>query len=258
MEKLNYQYLIYIQFLGFRYSGWMYQPKVKTVQGMVDKTFEFMFPKTAFKTFGTGRTDARVSANKFGFQLQIDTELPADFIDQFNINLPSDIRALSYKAVAADFNPLGQHGLKYYIYLFSYGEKAHPFSANMVHNQLGHLNIELMQVGARLFEGEHDFRKYCTRPSENTEFIRTISLCEINKDIPYQASFFPDNLHALHIKSAGFMRYQIRLIMGQLLALGRGDLNIEDIEASLNPKDNDPMRYNTPGSGLILEAIEDK
>jgi len=52
------------------------------------------------------------------------------------------------------------------------------------------------------------------------------------------------------------MRYQIRLIMGQLLALGRGELDLEDIENSLRPTDHKPMRFNAPGSGLILEDIE--
>ncbi|MFK8039481.1 MAG: tRNA pseudouridine(38-40) synthase TruA, partial [Crocinitomicaceae bacterium] len=249
-------YLIYIQFLGFRYSGWMWQPNVKTVQGMVDKTIEFMFPDSEFKTFGTGRTDARVSANKFGFQLQIDVELAVDFIDQFNTNLPSDIKALSFGPVEEDFNPLKKNGLKYYLYLFSFGEKAHPFSANMVYNQLGDLDIELMQKGTKLFEGEHDFRKYCTKPSENTQFIRTISTCEINQTLPYRANFFPENLWAFHIKSEGFMRYQIRLIMGQLLALGRSEMTLSDIQDSLQPTNNKPMRFNAPGSGLILQDIE--
>lgn len=252
----KHQYLITIQFLGFRYSGWMFQPKVKTVQGMVDKTIDFMFPDSDFKTFGTGRTDARVSANRFSFQLIINESLASNFIADFNANLPSDIRALQFETVEDDFNPLNQNNLKYYIYLFSVSEKAHPFSATLVHNSLTDLDIDLMKAGARLFEGKHDFRKYCTRPSEQTEFNRTIAHCYIDRNSPYEANFFPANLWVLHIKSAGFMRYQIRLIMGQLLALGRGDLSLADIESTLNPTDNEPLRYNTPGSGLILEGLD--
>jgi len=181
----------------------MVQPNVKTVQGMIDKTIGFMFPGVEFKTFGTGRTDAKVSANKFGFQLQINVELAADFITKLNANLPSDIRALSFSSTASDFNPLEKKGLKYYTYLFSFGEKAHPFSANMIYNQLGNLDIHLMQKGARLFEGTHDFRKYCTKPTKNTEFVRTISVCKINQSIPYQANFFPENLWAFILSRKG-------------------------------------------------------
>ncbi len=150
------------------------------------------------------------------------------------------------------------NNLKYYLYLFSFGEKVHPFSASMVYNEMSHLNIELMQKGAKLFEGQHDFRKYCTKPTEKTQFIRTISFCQIDDKAPYQASFFPVNLWILHIKSEGFMRYQVRLIMGQLLALGRGDIVLQDISDSLNPTDEIPLRYNAAGSGLILQDIEEK
>jgi tRNA pseudouridine38-40 synthase len=233
----------------------MLQPKVKTVQGMVNKTFEFMYPNVDYKTFGTGRTDAKVSANRFGFQLSIAAELPDNFIDSFNANLPSDIRALDFSEIPSNQNPLECISEKYYIYLFSFGGKAHPFSANMVYNEFGTLDIDIMKLGAKLFEGTHNFKKYCTKPSEQTKFLRTISFCEINRDSPYQANFFPDNLWCLHIKSQGFMRYQIRLIMGQLLALGRGDMTLEDITHSLNPLDNKPLRYNAVGSGLILKDI---
>lgn len=234
----------------------MWQPKVKTVQGMVDKTIGFMFPDFAFKTFGTGRTDAKVSANQFVFQLQIDCELSSNFIKQFNANLPSDIRGISFNTVENDWNPLKNSDLKYYLYLFAFGEKAHPFSAAMVYTDSENLDIKLMQQGAKLFEGCHDFRKYCTKPGEQTKFKRTITHCEINTNVPHTASFFPKRLFALHIKSKGFMRYQVRLIMGQLLALGRGDINIDDVKNSLTPTDNTPLRYNAVGSGLILQGIE--
>ena len=249
-------YLIHIQFLGFRYSGWMWQPKVKTVQGMVDKTFEFMYPNIKFKTFGTGRTDAKVSANLFGFHLGINTELPIDFIDQFNSNLPSDIRAIRYEEIESDKDPLHGTSLKYYLYLFSFGEKAHPFSASMIYNEMNSLDIALMKKGAKLFEGQHDFRKYCTKPNENTKFKRKITFCQIDDQSPYQANFFPENLWVLHIKSKGFMRYQVRLIMGQLLALGRGDIELQAISDSINPKDDLPLRFNAASSGLILQDIE--
>ena len=234
----------------------MWQPKVKTVQGMIDKTIAYMFPDDQFKTFGTGRTDAKVSANRFGFQLQIGQELDRDFIAQFNSNLPNDIRALDFTKVPIDQNPLSATSLKYYLYLFASGQKAHPFSATLVHNELNMLDIELMKKGAKLFEGCHDFRKYCTKPGKNKNFERIITHCEINANIPYQANFFPENTMGLHIKSKGFMRYQVRLIMGQLLALGRGDVSIKDIENTLNPTDDEPLRYNAPGSGLILQEIE--
>ena len=62
-------YLIRIEDLGFRYHGWQKQPNFRSIQGMVDKTFEFIFQHNDFKTHGCGRTDAKVSADDYAFEL---------------------------------------------------------------------------------------------------------------------------------------------------------------------------------------------
>ena len=152
MVHTNCSYLLRVQFLGFRFSGWQMQPGQKTIEEMLTKTIEFVLPGRNFKILGAGRTDAKVSANKFGFQLSISEALPPDFIDLFNANLPSDIRALSIKSVPTNHNPLEKESIKYYLYLFSFGEKAHPFSASMVYNEPKNLDIELMKPQRLLAE----------------------------------------------------------------------------------------------------------
>ena len=249
---MKYAYLIEIQFLGYRYHGWMKQPKVKTVQEMFEKTIAFIYKGSRFKTFGTSRTDAKVSAIKMGVHLLIDQAITDDFLSAFNKNLPNDIKALSVSKVNDKFDPLKSVETKHYVYLFAHGQKAHPFSAALIHTEHSKLNIPLMQDAAKLFEGNHNFKKYCTKPNPNTNFIREIDWCEIKINDLYTANFFPDTTYALHIKSSGFMRYQIRLIMGQLLALGKGELSIEDIQDSLDPHDDLSLRHIAPGSGLIL------
>ena len=69
MAKWGEFYLIRIEFLGFRYHGWQKQPNFRSIQGMVDKTFEFIFQHNDFKTHGCGRTDAKVSADDYAFEL---------------------------------------------------------------------------------------------------------------------------------------------------------------------------------------------
>lgn len=256
---MKHSYLIEIQFLGYRYHGWMIQPKVKTVQEMFDKTIAFIYEGSRFKTFGTSRTDSKVSATQMGVHLLIDVGLDLDnFLAVFNKNLPNDIKALTIKTAPEQFNPLDSSESKHYVYLFAFGEKPHPFSASLIHTELNQLDLALMQEGAELFEGTHNLRKYCTKPSPNTNFIRTISFCKILPNDLFSANFFPEKTYALHIKSEGFMRYQVRLIMGQLLALGRGELSLKQIKNSLDPKDEDTLRYIAPGSGLILYQSEFK
>ena len=256
---MKHTYLIDIQFLGYRYHGWQKQPKVKTVQFMVEKTIAFIYEGSSFKTIGSSRTDSKVSANLMAFHLSIDVKIDeSNFLSLFNKNLPNDIRVLDIKKLEGKINILDYAETKHYIYLFAHGEKPHPFSAALIHTEFEKLDISLMQAGAKLFEGEHNFQKYCTKPSPDTNFNRIVDSCEIKENTVYIANFFPKRTYALHIKSKGFMRYQIRLIMGQLFELGKHNITLDDIKNSLAPKDHEILKAIAPGSALILHHSEFK
>jgi tRNA pseudouridine38-40 synthase len=255
--KIKYYYLIQIQYLGFRYHGWLKQPGLKTIESMVDKTLGFILGPVEYKILGTSRTDSKVSANHSAFELFTNTPLDTDpFLRQLNLNLPNDIRALKISAVDKSFNIINTPRTKEYLYLFSFGEKLHPFSAPLISSFQDHLDIELMKQGAKLFSGVHDFRRYCTKPKPETQFQREIFVSQIEENRAFSASFFPEQSYAYRIESKGFMRNQVRLIMGQLLSLGRGEISLEDIEDSLTGKDNNPLRHIAPSSGLVLNKIE--
>jgi tRNA pseudouridine38-40 synthase len=99
MAKWNKFHLIRIEFLGFRYHGWQKQSDFRSIQGMVDKTIEFIFQHKNFKTHGCGRTDAKVSADDFAFELFTLKEFnlnPKILLNELNKNLPSDIRVKKY------------------------------------------------------------------------------------------------------------------------------------------------------------------
>jgi len=253
----TYYYLIHIQYLGFRFSGWAKQPKVKTLHQMVDKTMFFMFGEGKTKTLGCSRTDAKVSANHFVFELFITEEIKDfnQFVDDFNFNSPADLKTVKIEATTSDFNIINQAKIKEYVYLFAHNQKAHPFSAPLVTTIFDELNIELMEQGAKLFEGTHNFVRYVTKPSENTNFIRTINSCHIMDNDLYQANFFPDQTYVLKIQSKGFMRNQVRLIMGQLIELGKGHISLDDIKESLTGNNTDYFNQIAPQSGLILQDV---
>jgi len=106
MQYKRFYYLIQLQYLGFRYHGWQKQPGVLTVEHMLHKTLNFILEDQRFKVLAAGRTDAMVSANQtyielFVYEDELDLET---FLDQFNKNLPQDIRALSIEETTADFN----------------------------------------------------------------------------------------------------------------------------------------------------------
>ncbi|GHA31568.1 tRNA pseudouridine synthase A [Salinimicrobium marinum] len=219
----------------------------------------FVLGEVRFKILGASRTDAMVSAQEAAFELFLDDE-PLEnleeFLTIFNKNLPQDIRATTIQEVDEKFNIIQHPKKKEYIYLFAFGAKSHPFCAPLLATFQEDLDIDLMKKGAKLFKGKHNFRNYCTKPTEHTILEREVEDCEIVKNTLIIANFFPEHSYALKVSGTGFLRNQIRLMMGALVLLGRGELSLEYLQKSLSPDIHDPITYIAPGSGLILNKID--
>ena len=103
--KYANSYLVYIQYLGFRFNGWQKQKNVMSLHEMIDKTLGFVFLHKDFKTLGSSRTDSKVSANTYYFQLFTNEPiLDKEFIESFNFNAPSDLKALTLANISTPFN----------------------------------------------------------------------------------------------------------------------------------------------------------
>ncbi|MCM4160804.1 tRNA pseudouridine(38-40) synthase TruA [Antarcticibacterium flavum] len=261
MQRSRYYYLVKIQYLGYRLHGWQRQPNFKTVEGLIRKTLKFVLPDIKTKILGSSRTDAMVSANEAAFELFVYEEPLQDlqdFLQVFNKNLPPDIRALSIEEVDAAFNIIQHPKQKEYLYLFSFGSKNHPFCAPLMANIQDDLDIELMKKGAAMFQGEHSFKNYTVSPSEKTKLTRLVEVCGISENELYTANFFPETSYIFSVKGSGFLRYQIRLMMGTLIQLGKGEVTLQDIQDSLKPESEMTMTFIAPASGLILNKIDFK
>lgn len=225
---------------------------------MIDRTLNFILEGKRFKSLASGRTDAMVSAEKAAFELFLYEPIEDEkaFLELFNYNLPQDIRALGIKEVDAKFNIIQHSKIKEYVYMFAFGDKFHPFCAPLMTTILDDLDINLMKKGAKLFEGEHFFKAYCYKPTDNGIYTREVLSCELIDNTQYTANFFPEKTYLLKVKGKGFMRNQIRLMMGTLIDLGKGKLTLNDIEESLLLEYKGRMNYIAPASGLILNSVE--
>ena len=252
-------YILRLQFLGFRLHGWQKQPKTKTGHEFLDKTLDFVLGEgVPFKSLGAGRTDSKVSALDFPVSLMMTSTIEDEdsFLNLMNDNLPSDMRLLSIAQADPKVNIIQHAKEKEYIYMFAYGEKSHPFSSPFITTLPQTLDIELMQTAAKLFEGTHYLKKYCCKPTENMNFNRLITTCEIKENTLFTANFFPKKSYVLQIKGKGFMRYQIRLMMGMLFEIGKGNISLEDFKKTLSKSDDDTsLRDIAPGSGLHLYGV---
>ena len=261
-SKYPHRYLLHLQYLGFRFHGWAKQKDVKTVHEMVDKTLRFVLLQQPFRTLAASRTDAKVSANHAAVAVFLEAPIdPEPFLADLNRNFPTDIRALRIEPVDMQFNVIQDPKVKEYLYLFSIGEKCHPFSASMMANFLGELDLELMKEGAKVFEGEHDFRRFCVQPKENQDCVREILLSEIVVNEVYQANFFPEQSYVFRVKGKGFLRNQVRMMMGALWMLGLGEMTMEELNEALEvggvgEGEGFLVERIAPASGLILQGIE--
>lgn len=257
--KYTHQYLVRIQYLGFRYSGWQKQPKQKTIEKMLDKTLKFILGKSNFKVVGAGRTDAKVSALSAAFELFISDDIienNPDFINLFNKNLPPDIRITKLEKVSKEFNIIQDAQQKTYCYLFSFGAKNHPFAAATMANFMTNLDIDAMKEASKLFEGTHDFSNFTVRKGQEAKnCTRTIDDCSLRRNTEYTASFYPDTSYLLEVKGKGFLRYQVRLIMGALYLIGTGELSIEELKDIIDNTKEFNLKFVAPGSGLFLKEL---
>lgn len=259
MFQKRYYYLIKFQFLGYRFHGWQKQPNTKTLHLMIDRTLKYVLKDQYFKTLAASRTDAKVSAEEAAFELFLrdkPLEDEVQFLVDFNANLPQDIRALSIEQVSADFNIIQDSKYKEYHYLFSNGEKCHPFCAPIMTTILEPLDLKLMAKGAALFQGSHDFKAYCYKATDHGLYKRRLHSCQLIENDLYKANFFPKKSHLLRVVGKGFGRHQIRLMMGALIKLGRGEVGLDYISSSLEQNANIKIDYIAPASGLILNKIE--
>lgn len=256
MARWSHFYLIRIEFLGFRYHGWQKQPKYRSVQGMIDKTFEFIFQHDNFKTHGCGRTDAKVSADDFAFELFVEQSLsPDELLIELNKNLPSDIKAKSVEVVGPEFNIIQNSKEKEYHYYFSSGEKSHPFNAPLIRDFGAQLDMDKMKEAAALFLGSHNFKRFASKPTENAVFEREITKSEIVTNDIITANFTPETSYIFKVRSKGFLRYQVRLMVGALVNVGRGEWTIDDFKERMENPEGIQVRHIAPSSGLVLHEV---
>ena len=248
------RFLIKLQFLGFRYHGVQKQTNLPSVQGRIEKKLGAFFPNQEFSTRFSSRTDAMVSAEEIYFLLMFSQENSLLKVMESLKGLPQDINILDTKAVSDDFTMLKVVREKEYRYFFSYGHGhlSYPFASPYMTILNEALDIDLMNCGAKLFEGHHNFANYVHRPKAGTKVERFVKKCEIIENSFFTASFFPEQSFIFQITGESFMRGQIRLMMGALFRLGKKEISLSDLSSSLVGEDPEFVKWMVPPSGLML------
>ena len=250
----KYFFLARIQFLGFRYHGWQKQKTGhKTVQEMLDKTLWFILGYFNSKTLGASRTDAMVSADDFICKITTKVEITQEeLFTKLNENLPQDIKLLELVQTSTDRNIIDESKTKTYHYYFCNEEKANPMISPYMTNFVDQLDFDLIKEAAKVFEGAHDFKKFCYRPNADKIFKRKIQSASVKENDILVANFFPKRSFYFEIIAQGFLRHQVRIMMGALILVGSKKMTIGELKESLLGEDFQRIPLIAPASGLKL------
>lgn len=256
-----------IQYDGSGYSGFQFQPHLKTIQGELNEALKRIW-HGKISTMGTSRTDTGVHA--FEQIVKITTEEPlafsfSTFVDEWNRLLPSQIRCLNIEECSWDFRPSVQVSSKEYRYFFTNQLNVSVGERKFVSNFARPLNFELMNRCVQLIKGEHDFRSFYSAGSDIGSTKREIFFCELSEvniqDLLKDHSLFslPHDLplcFQFRIVADGFLKQMIRHLIAALWMVGSGKMSVEEFELYLlGQNQNQPKWKVAPANGLFLFQI---
>ena len=235
---------ITITYNGANYFGSQVQKETdQTVNGQLEKALtQLQIPS---KVQASGRTDRGVHATR----QVIHVDLPSFWTDleklqiQLTRALPKDIHIRHITAVDADFHARYSAKKRTYRYIIS-TQSSNPFLADLV-TYVDTLDIEKIKEAIKLFEGEHNFEYFKKSGSDTDNFVR-----EIYKTNVYQHRGFI----ILYFEANGFLRSQIRLMVGFLLAVSEGKQTKEDLFSQLTRTKQFKLKP-APHQGLYLSNI---
>jgi len=235
-----------IEYDGTNYHGSQIQANGHTIQAEMQQCIERLTGEKTSILFA-GRTDTGVHA--LGQVVAFDTEatIPPDRW-QYALNsfLPDDIKVLHSTEVAASFHPRFDAVSKSYRYKIYRKNRGQTLWRNYAFLCTDKLNLEAMREAARCLEGSHDFRSFCASGSSVKNFERKVLSCRLEEAEPFLY---------LDITANGFLYNMVRIIMGTLLEVGRGNLAPGDIDRILAARDRSLAGPTAPPQGLYLMAV---
>ena len=231
---------------GTNYYGWQKQVGFISVQSKIEEVLSQIYD-TAITITGSGRTDAGVHAYKqyFHFVTEKDKDLK-QLAYAMNKMLPEDIHILSLEKVADDFHARYSAKRKIYEYDILLKNKE-VFNYDLAYLYPMDLDIDLLKEALKLFEGEHNYQDFTSKEEDEGNFIRTIYFIEVKQD---------KDLIKIRFEGNGFMRYQIRNMVGTAIAVANKKEDISFIKYHLDGnKKREIIAYKAPAVGLYLVDV---
>ena len=241
------RYFIFISYKGTSYHGWQIQPNSVTVQQILEEAMSVVLNER-ISTTGAGRTDAGVHATFFCAHFEsISPGLLEKWNLVFRLNqyLPADISVSSLKKVLPDANARYSAISRTYKYYIS--RIKDPFfdkSSWYVH---GEVDVPAMNLACEILYNHTDFTSFSKLHSGAKS-----NICKIYTAVWEESN----NRLVFTIKADRFLRNMVRAIVGTMIEIGFGKIDLKEFEEIIFAKDRCKAGKSAPAKGLFLMDIE--
>jgi tRNA pseudouridine38-40 synthase len=168
-----------------------------------------------------------------------------------NARLPDDVQIVRAARVSETFNPISDAIEKSYRYRIAHGTPQRPlfdrFFNTFVHDAL---DVRRMQEAAVHFQGTHDFASLTRMQHGRESTVRTITACSVTASTKRRLR--------IDVTGDGFLWNMVRILVGTLVAVGRGKLQPQAIPGILAACDRTAAGVTMPPQGLCLMWIRYK
>lgn len=241
------RYLIKFSYDGSSYAGFQIQKGLNTIQEKMEEALTKINNGKKTHLVATGRTDKGVHALSQYAHADIDVNITEKKLKRaLNSNLPEDIHVIETKEVEDTFHARYCVREKKYEYKINVREY-NPIERNYVFQYNHELDLQKIEKGLKYFEGKHDFRAFVTDNKEKENCIRTITKTSIQKE---------KDIVTITFQGDGFLRYQVRNMVGILIRVGEGKLEPVKIKDILESKDRTKAGKTAPAEGLYLVEVQ--
>ena len=231
---------------GTNYYGWQKQVGFVSVQSTIEGALSKVYDMPISIT-GSGRTDAGVHALRQYFHFDTDKEKDLKQLAYaLNKMLPEDIKILSFEKVRDDFHARYCAKKKIYEYRIVLKNKD-PFQDELAFVYPMDFDFDLFKKALDKFVGQHNYQDFTSKEEDEGGFVREIYEIKVSKE---------DNNISIRFEGNGFMRYQIRNMIGAAINVANKKEDISFVDYHLKEdKPREIISYKAPANGLYLVDV---
>jgi tRNA pseudouridine38-40 synthase len=238
------RYKIELCYKGTNYSGWQRQPNAQTVQQVLEDSLNLIFRDNVEIT-GCGRTDAGVHAKYYIAHFDSEKNYNLISVKKLNNYLPIDIAIFDITPASEDFHARFSAKSRTYEYILS--TKKNPFDYGLSLYLPKPLKLDLMNEALLKLFDYCDFTSFSKLHTD----VKTNNCKILNAGIKTQ-----DDKIIIYITADRFLRNMVRAIVGTLIEVGRGKLNISDFCEIIESRNRGNAGKSVPSDGLFLVNVE--